>query len=91
MTRCRIYLRTHVADGVASSVLEALSLGIPVVACENGTRPPDVITFVPESAADLARRLRSAIERRDAIAASMSRPLIQDTLADEIAVLAGSS
>jgi glycosyltransferase involved in cell wall biosynthesis len=90
MTRCRIYLRTHIADGVASSVLEALTLGVPVVACDNGTRPPGVVTFAADSSADLARKMEDTLDRRDEIAATMSRPAIGDTLADEIAVLAGT-
>jgi glycosyltransferase involved in cell wall biosynthesis len=87
MTRSAIYLRTHVADGVASSVLEALSLGVPVVACENGTRPPGVITFPPESASELASRVIDALDRRQEIAGGLTRPEIRDTLAEEVALL----
>ena len=39
LTRSTLYFRTPITDGVASSVLESLALGVPVVACENGTRP----------------------------------------------------
>ncbi|MGH9195488.1 MAG: glycosyltransferase family 4 protein, partial [Acidimicrobiia bacterium] len=58
MKRSRAYVRTHVSDGVCSSVLEALTLGIPVVACDNGTRPPGVVTFPPNEPAALARAIR---------------------------------
>jgi glycosyltransferase involved in cell wall biosynthesis len=45
LTLSAIYVRTPITDGVASSVLESLALGIPVVACENGTRPAGVLTY----------------------------------------------
>jgi hypothetical protein len=61
MTRSLAYVRTHVSDGVCSSVLEALTLGVPVVACDNGTRPEGVITFPPQDAAALARGVRTAL------------------------------
>ena len=39
LTRCSAYLRSPACDGVAASVLEAVALGVPVVASENGRRP----------------------------------------------------
>jgi glycosyltransferase involved in cell wall biosynthesis len=54
---CSAYLRTPACDGVSSSVLESLALGIPVVASENGRRPPEVVTYVEDDAADLCHKL----------------------------------
>src|SRR5262249_48122981 len=45
LSRCYGYLRTPACDGVSSSVLESLALGVPVVASENGRRPPGVVTY----------------------------------------------
>jgi glycosyltransferase involved in cell wall biosynthesis len=58
LSRCYAYLRTPACDGVSSSVLESLALGVPVVASENGRRPPGVVTYVEEDAADLCDKLR---------------------------------
>jgi glycosyltransferase involved in cell wall biosynthesis len=85
--RAAIYLRTHVSDGVCSSVLEALALGVPVVATENHTRPPGVITYPAENADTLGRTLEDVLARRDDIVAAMQRPVVRDTLADEARLL----
>lgn len=87
LDRASIYLRTHVSDGVCSSVMEALTLGIPVVATENFTRPAGVITYPAEDAAALARALLDVLARRDEIVATMQRPQVRDTLADEARLL----
>jgi glycosyltransferase involved in cell wall biosynthesis len=57
MTRCFACLRTPACDGVAASVLEALTLGVPVVASENGRRPAGVITYKDTDAADMCAKL----------------------------------
>jgi glycosyltransferase involved in cell wall biosynthesis len=85
--RAAVYLRTHVSDGVCSSVLEALALGVPVVATENHTRPAGVITYPAEDAGALARTLEDVLARRDDIVATLQRPVVRDTLADEARLL----
>jgi len=87
LTRSALYLRTPITDGVASSVLESLALGIPVVACENGTRPAGVITYPPTDAVAMAAAVEDTIARRDAIVASLTAQALPDTLSDEVAVL----
>jgi len=87
MARSAIYVRTPVSDGVASSVLESLSLGIPVVGSENGSRPPGVITYPATDPDALATALLDVIDRRPEIQAALPRPEVRDTLADEIALL----
>ena len=57
LSRCSAYLRTPACDGVSSSVLESLALGIPVVASENGRRPSGVLTYVDGDPADLCDKL----------------------------------
>lgn len=85
--RAAIYLRTHVSDGVCSSVLEALALGVPVVATENHTRPAGVITYPAEDPDTLGRTLEDVLARREQIVATMQRPVVRDTLADEARLL----
>jgi glycosyltransferase involved in cell wall biosynthesis len=87
LQRSTLYLRTHMADGVASSVLESLALGVPVVACENGTRPAEVVTFPASDAAALAAAVEHVIDHRAEIVAAMSRTQPSDTLTDEVRVL----
>jgi len=67
LTRCFAYVRTPACDGVSASVLESLALGIPVIASENGTRPPGVITYREEDAAELCDRMLRLIENREAV------------------------
>jgi len=62
LSRCFLYLRTPACDGVAASVLEAVSLGIPVVASENGRRPKGVVTYRDTDAMDMAEKLRYVVE-----------------------------
>ena len=85
--RASVCLRTHLSDGVCSSVMEALSLGVPVVAAENHNRPPGVVTYPPEDVAALAATLEDVLNRRDEIAAALERPEVRDTLAEEAALL----
>jgi glycosyltransferase involved in cell wall biosynthesis len=87
LQRSALYLRTPITDGVASSVLESLALGIPVVACENGTRPAGVITYPAEDDAELARAVEFVLDNRAAVIQGMQRFEVADTLVDEVAVL----
>lgn len=58
--QCDVFLRTTLYDGDSISVREALYFGVPVIATDNGMRPPgcDLIA-APDTAS-----LRAAIERR---------------------------
>jgi glycosyltransferase involved in cell wall biosynthesis len=87
LQRSTLYLRTPITDGVASSVLEALTLGIPVVACENGNRPPGVITYPATDAARLAVAVEQVIEHRAEVVGSLNQSDVPDTVADEVAIL----
>jgi glycosyltransferase involved in cell wall biosynthesis len=89
LNRSSLYLRTPTSDGVASSVLEALALGVPTVAAENGTRPAGVVTFRSDDPADLSAKLRYTLDERPSVVAKIPPPEIHDTLRTEIAVLTG--
>jgi glycosyltransferase involved in cell wall biosynthesis len=87
LQKSTLYLRTPITDGVAASVLEALAFGVPVVACENGTRPAGVITYPPTDHEQMAERLEYVITHREQIVQSMERLDVPDTLAEEVALL----
>jgi len=85
--RSHVCLRTPTSDGVSSSVLESLALGVPVVAAENDSRPAGVVTYPAEDPEALARAVGDVLERRDEIAASLPKLEVRDTLTEEAAVL----
>lgn len=85
--RASLYLRTHLSDGVCSSVLESLALGVPVVATENHNRPPGVITYPAQDREALAAAVNDVLERRDEVSAGLPRVEVRDTLADEARLL----
>jgi glycosyltransferase involved in cell wall biosynthesis len=61
--RSSVYVRTPACDGVSASVLESLSLGIPVLASQNGHRPASVKTYREGDAADLCAKLAAITVR----------------------------
>jgi glycosyltransferase involved in cell wall biosynthesis len=83
----KIYVRSYIYDGVCSSVLEALSLGIPVVACENEHRPKEVIIFKTGDENDLAKKIEFVLDNYAEVLASLSPPKVRDTLKEEVALL----
>jgi glycosyltransferase involved in cell wall biosynthesis len=89
LKKCSLYLRTPVSDGVASSVLEALTQEVPVVASENGRRPKGVITYDPKNPEDLAEKIEYVVSNRERIAREIVKPRIEDTLEVEISTLQG--
>jgi glycosyltransferase involved in cell wall biosynthesis len=68
-------------------VLEALSLGVPVIAAENHTRPAGVITYDPRDPEALASALDDLLSRRSEIASQLQRPDVRDTLTQEAELL----
>ena len=87
LERSAMYLRTPITDGVASSVLEALALGVPVVACENGTRPSGVVTYPAEDPERLAGAVMHVLDERSGGTAALSTHEIPDTVSDEVRLL----
>ena len=74
MARSRVLLRTTLYDGDALSVREALQMGTPVIATDNGMRPPGV-RLIPKS--DL-QALVSAIEMASRQPASPKATAVSD-------------
>jgi glycogen synthase len=70
VSRSRMMLRTTVYDGDAVSVREALHLGTPVIATDNGMRPAGV-TLIPKS--DLPALLRAIEQELERPAPSTER------------------
>lgn len=87
MKRSKLYLRTPFKDGIASSVLEALSIDTPVVACDNGSRPASVVTYQNRHVQDMVGKLVYVLDQHEMVVKSIVHPEIKDTIIDEIAVL----
>ena len=88
LTRTAVHLRTPVTDGVSATVLEALSLRVPVVASDNGTRPAGVTTYPATDAQRMADALDQVVRHRDE-----HRPPaipVADTAAVEVDLLLGA-
>ncbi len=85
--RSDVFVRTHLRDGVCTSVLESLKLGVPVVASDDGIRPPSVITFAPGDAADLHRKLAAVLGDLAAMRAKVRPPEVRNHLQEEISLL----
>ena len=81
------YLRTPVKDGVCSSVLEALSLGVPVVASENNRRPESVITYENEDANSMVNVLGKVFSEMEKVKKKVVKPVIKDTVSEELSIL----
>lgn len=62
MREANICLRTTLYDGDAISVREALALGTPVIATDNGMRPPGVILTPIGDSAALAKAVIAQLE-----------------------------
>ena len=62
IARCNVFVRPTLEDGDSVSVREAVGLGVPVVASEVGTRPPEAILFPCGDPAGLSAKVRLAIE-----------------------------
>jgi glycosyltransferase involved in cell wall biosynthesis len=87
LKRSALYLRTPITDGVASSVLESIALGTPVVACENGSRPRGVVLYPAEDPERMAAAVLHTIDHRAEVMAAQADLEVRDTLADEVALL----
>jgi glycosyltransferase involved in cell wall biosynthesis len=80
LSRCFAYIRTPVCDGVASSILESLALGVPVIASQNNNRPANVITYRAGDAADLCEKLELVTERYAQVKAQTCLSHIEDNI-----------
>ncbi|MGH9439811.1 MAG: glycosyltransferase family 4 protein [Terriglobia bacterium] len=80
MQRCSILLRTTLYDGDAMSVREGLQLGTPVIATDNGMRPPGVILIPPSNLEALCAATESCLRN--------GAPRFQSSPADDRAMAA---
>ncbi|GAB4377531.1 MAG: hypothetical protein Kow0042_25440 [Calditrichia bacterium] len=87
LSQCDFYLRTPVKDGICSSVLEALSLGVPVVASENNRRPASVITYDNSHPESMVKVIEEVVPNLNEIKKQIKKPYIKDTVQDEITLL----
>jgi glycosyltransferase involved in cell wall biosynthesis len=89
VSQSALHLRTPLTDGVSSTVLEALALRIPVVAADNGNRPPSVSTYRADDAEDLSDKVDWVLRNRVHVVAGIDRPQVADTAAQEIDLITG--
>ncbi len=87
LQRSDVFIRTHLRDGLCASVLEALSLGVPVVATEDRIRPPSVVTFAPADATDLRRVLLRVLNNLESVRRRVQLPEPRNSLAAEVSLL----
>ncbi len=87
LQRSSLYLRTPMGDGVAATVLESLSFGIPVVASDNGTRPGGCILYQAGNLEDMVEKIRYVLENREKAVSQIVKPDRRDTIKDEIDLL----
>lgn len=76
--RSDVFVRPTLNDGDASSVREALCLGVRVVASRVGNRPPGTLLFEPGNGAELAERILEAIRSTPGRGEGMSSFHIRD-------------
>jgi glycosyltransferase involved in cell wall biosynthesis len=86
LARADLCIRTPERDGVSSSVLEALALGVPVVAAANSLRPPQVHCYPATDSAQLAQVVCRVLEMSPGDRRP-EPPEIADTVETEIALL----
>jgi glycosyltransferase involved in cell wall biosynthesis len=87
LTRSLAYIRIPETDGVCSSVLEALTLKVPVLGSDNGTRPEGVELWQPDSVDSLLARMIDAAEKHEAMVVRIPSIAAEDNtckLADDV-------
>jgi glycosyltransferase involved in cell wall biosynthesis len=87
LTGSLAYIRVPLTDGVCSSVLEALTLKVPVLGSDNGTRPNGVEVWPPENLEELVRLMAEAARNREAMVSRIPPVVAEDNLrrlADDI-------
>lgn len=87
LSKSDLYVRTHLNDGVCSSVLEAVGLGVPVVASYNEMRPEEIITFNGGDGEDLYNKMDYAIANLEDLKRKLKAEAGRDTIEEELMVL----
>jgi glycosyltransferase involved in cell wall biosynthesis len=94
MKRSLAYIRIPLTDGVCSSVLEALALRIPVLASDNGARPPGAELWRAADPDRLLALMAEAATQQNAMIARIPTVTAEDNaarLADDIEHVCGVS
>jgi len=81
------YIRTPITDGVCASVLESLTLKIPLLACDNGTRPPGTALYRQGDLEGLLALMRRTVQDHAGMVAAIPDVTIDDNpkrIADSI-------
>jgi glycosyltransferase involved in cell wall biosynthesis len=91
LRRTKLYLRTPTSDGECASVKEALVLGVPVVAAENGSRPASVVTYAANDPESMKDKVIDVLLKYRDYCATIIKPPVHDTVADEVALLIDAS
>ena len=87
MMRSLAYIRMPLTDGVCSSVLEGLTMKVPVLASDNGTRPVGAELWNPGDSERLLSLLTEAAVQRNRMVARIPTITVDDNagkLADDI-------
>lgn len=87
VTRSLACIRSPLTDGVSSSVLESLALGVPVLGSDNGTRPAGVELWRKDDPESLLKLMAEAVHNRAAMVSRMPRLSAEDNtrkLADDV-------
>ena len=66
-------------------------MGVPVVAAENGLRPPSVVNFTAGDSADLERKLLSVLGDLEGARARVVRPIPGRNMEEEIGLLVSAA
>jgi len=82
-----LFIRTAIRDGLCASVIEALTLGVPVVAANNGTRPGSAVTYQPGNAADLTLKLSTVLSDIERFRLQTKPPEIRQSIETEVSLL----
>jgi len=90
LSRCTAYVRTPACDGVSASVLESLTLKIPVIASENGRRPQGVLTYQELDVDGLCSVMAYVAQHRDSVCAQLEPSSTEDNVARMADWLMGS-
>lgn len=87
MSKSLAYIRMPLTDGVCSSVLEGLTMKVPVLASDNGTRPVGAELWKPGDSERLLGLLTEAAQYHEQMVARIPSVAIDDNagkLADDI-------
>lgn len=87
ISRSDVFIRTHLRDGLCSSVIEALKLGVPVVATDDGLRPPSVFKYAPADGNDLTRVTLKVLSDLNSARSQVRAPDLSGGLTDEVSLL----